>query len=99
MYYLLRYHYVDDMATLREPHRAAHLSRLWQEADAGRVTLAGVAGEAGREAVIMWDVEDPAVVSAFAEADPYMMAGLITSYDVMPWRTVVGENAQFPVRP
>lgn len=99
MFYLLRYHYVDDMATLRQPHRAAHLSRLWEEADAGRVTLAGVAGDEGREAIIVWDVEEPSVVSAFAESDPYMVAGLITSYDVVPWRTVVGAQAQFPVRP
>jgi len=99
MHYLLRYQYVEGIDSLREPYRDEHLSRLWAEADAGRVLLAGGAGDPVSEGVIVWDVEDPSVIDAYAQADPYMTAGLITSYDVVPWRTVVGEQAQAPLRP
>ena len=99
MHYLLRYAYVDGIDKLREPYRAEHLSRLWAEADAGRVLLAGGAGDPVSEGIIVWDVEDPSVIDAYAQADPYMTAGLITSYDVVPWRTVVGAQAKTPLRP
>jgi len=99
MHYLLRYQYVEGIDGLREPYRDEHLSRLWAEADAGRVLLAGGAGDPVSEGIIVWEVEDPSVIDAYAQADPYMTAGLITSYDVVPWRTVVGEQAQAPLRP
>lgn len=99
MHYLLRYQYVDGIDALREPYRAEHLSRMWAEADAGRLVIAGGAGDPISEGVIVFDVEDPAHIHAFAENDPYMKAGLITSYDVVPWRTVVGALAHTPLRP
>jgi uncharacterized protein YciI len=99
MHYLLRYQYVEGIDALREPYRDEHLSRLWAEADAGRVLLAGGAGDPISEGIIVWDVEDPSVIDAYARADPYMTAGLITSYDVVPWRTVVGAQAKTPLRP
>jgi uncharacterized protein len=99
MHYLLRYAYVADIDAKREPHRAEHLSRLWDEADAGRVVIAGGAGDPVSEGIIVWNVDDPAVIHEFAERDAYMKAGLITSYDVVPWRTVVGDLAATPVRP
>lgn len=99
MHYLLRYSYVEDIDARRGPYRDAHLTDLWAEADAGRVVVAGGAGEPVSEGIIVWDVEDPAVIHEFAERDAYMRAGLITSYDVVPWRTVVGESASTPLRP
>ncbi len=99
MHFLLRYHYVPDIAERRGPHRDAHLARLWAEADAGRVIVAGAAGDPAVEAVILWSIDDPAVVAEFADGDPYMTAGLITSYEVVPYNSVVGEIAANPVRP
>jgi hypothetical protein len=99
MHYLLRYSYVEDIDALRAPYRDQHLSDLWAEADAGRVVIAGGAGEPVSEGIIVWDVDDPQVIHDFAERDAYMTAGLITEYDVVPWRTVVGDDAQTPLRP
>ena len=99
MHYLLRYQYVDGIDSLREPFRDEHLTRLWAEADAGRVLIAGGAGDPVSEGIIAWDVDDPQVIHDFAVGDPYMTAGLIMSYDVVPWRTVVGEQAATPLRP
>ena len=99
MHYLLRYQYVDGIDSLREPYRKEHLSRMWAEADAGRLFLAGGAGDPVSEGIIAWDVDDPQVIHDFVVGDPYMTAGLITSYDVVPWRTVVGDHAATPLRP
>lgn len=99
MHFLLRYQYVDGIDALRAPHRDQHLSDLWAEADAGRVVIAGGAGDPVSEGIIVWDVEDPQVIHDFASRDAYMVAGLITSYDVVPWRTVVGDLADSPLRP
>lgn len=99
MHYLLRYQYVDEIDTLREPFRAEHLRRLWHAADQGDVLVAGGVGDPVTEAVIVWDVDDPRVIDEFAQADPYMTAGLITAHDVVPWRTVAGPFAATPVRP
>jgi uncharacterized protein YciI len=99
MHYLLRYQYVENIDSLREPYRDEHLSRMWAEADKGLLVLAGGAGDPISEGIIVWDVDDPQVIHDFAAGDPYMTAGLITSYDVVPWRTVVGEFASEPLRP
>ena len=99
MHYLLRYTYVEGIDSRREPYRDQHLAALWAQADAGRVLIAGGAGVPVSEGVIVWDVEDPQVIHEFAQSDAYMAAGLITSYDVVPWRTVVGALAESPLRP
>lgn len=99
MHFLLRYHYVPDIAERRGPFRDEHLRRLWAEADAGRVIVAGAVGDPAVEAVILWDVEDPAEIADFAAGDPYLTAGLITSYDVVAYHSVVGDIAATPVRP
>lgn len=99
MHYLLRYRYVEDIDSLREPYRAEHLRRMWVEADAGRLLVAGGAGDPVTEGVIVWNVDDPGIIDDFAQSDPYMTAGLITSYDVVPWRTVAGPLAANPIRP
>jgi len=99
MHYLLRYTYVSDVATRRAPYRAAHLKALWDEADAGRIVLAGGAGDPMSEGVIVFDVDDAQVVHDFAATDPYREAGLIEDYSVVPWHTVVGDLAHNPTRP
>ena len=99
MHYLLRYSYVEGIAELRAPYRDEHLSLLWAEADAGRVLLAGAAGDPVSEGIIVWDVDDPAVIDEFVSRDPFMTAGLIASYDVVPWHTAVGAQAKTPLRP
>jgi len=33
------------------------------------------------------------------EADPYVREGLVRSFRIVPWTTVVGKDAATPVRP
>jgi uncharacterized protein YciI len=42
--------------------------------------------------------DSPAVAERFAAADPYVKNGLVKSWRVRPWTTVVGADATTPVR-
>ena len=84
---LLIYSYVEDIVERRAPHREAHLAyaRTWKED--GRVVAAGATGDPPSGAVFVFTAEaDP---EAFADEDPYVQAGLVTSRRVVPWNVVI----------
>ena len=82
--YLLLYEYVSDMAERREPHRAAHLEVLEAEREAGYVPVAGAFDPPTGAAIVFRGVDRPHV-EAYVAGDPYMTAGLITSWRVEHW--------------
>jgi uncharacterized protein YciI len=86
--YVLFYDYVDNIVERRAPHRERHLEkyREWQ-AD-GRLVMGGAIGEPPHGALIVFDVDDPAVVEEFADGDPYVLEGLVTGRRVVPWAVV-----------
>jgi uncharacterized protein YciI len=86
--FCLFYDYVENIVERRAPHRERHLEkyREWQ-AD-GRIVLGGAVGDPPYGALIVFDVEDPALVEEFAEGDPYVLAGLVTGRRVVPWAVV-----------
>ena len=83
--YVLFYDYVEDILERRAPHRETHLARI--KADA-RITMAGALGDPPTGALIVFDVDDPAVVEEFAAGDPYVLEGLVTQRRVVPWKVV-----------
>jgi uncharacterized protein len=83
--YVLFYDYVDDIVERRAPHREAHLARLKAH---DRITMAGALGDPPTGALIVFDVDDPAVVEEFAAGDPYVLEGLVTQRRVVPWKVV-----------
>ncbi len=86
--HLLIYEYVPDMLERRGPYREAHLARIQAERAAGRVDLAGAIGDPPHGGAIVWRDTAPEEIEAFVRADPYMQAGLITSYRIDPWNLV-----------
>jgi hypothetical protein len=48
--------------------------------------------------VLLFEGENDTAARAFAAADPYLTAGLVTQWTVRPWTTVVGDTAATPVR-
>lgn len=60
--------------------------------------LAGAVAEPVDSALLLFQGDSPAAAEAFAHADPYVNAGLVRSWRVRPWQTVVGEAAANPVR-
>jgi hypothetical protein len=55
--------------------------------------LAGALSNPVDGAVLLFSGDSPEVAERFAKADPYVKNGLIQSWRVREWTTVVGENA------
>jgi uncharacterized protein len=82
--HILFYDYVENIAERRAPHREAHLARINEWRDQGKIVLAGAMGSPPHGAAIVFDVDDPAEVERFAAADPYVLAELVTGRRVVP---------------
>ncbi|HTU97194.1 MAG TPA: YciI family protein [Solirubrobacteraceae bacterium] len=86
--YLLLYTYVEDMAERRGPFREAHLAGIRAERDAGHVTMAGALGSPPSGGAIVWTGVSPEDIERFADADPYVVNGLVTSRRIERWNLV-----------
>ncbi|RQH07327.1 YciI-like protein [Paraburkholderia dinghuensis] len=98
MHWLLMYELVDDYLERRAAHRNAHLALAWEAVSRGELLLAGAVAEPVDSALLLFQSDSPAAAEAFARADPYVLAGLVKSWRVRPWQTVVGDEAANPVR-
>jgi len=89
---------VPDSLARRTAARPAHLARLEALRDAGRLVLAGPfpaidandPGPAGFSgSLIVAEFADLAAAQAWAEADPYIEAGVYEDVSVRPFRRVL----------
>ena len=73
----------------RMDNRAAHLGYI---EETGVVAQAGplLDGDAMIGSLIILDVEDLAAAQAWAANDPYALAGLFDSVELIPWKKVIG---------
>lgn len=80
--------YLERRGSLRENHlglaRAAH--------DRGELLLAGAFSEPFDRALFVWSTDDESVVASFAEADPYVVNGLVTTWQIRKWNVVIGQG-------
>ena len=79
---------VDDIVERRAPHRPAHIDQIREWLADGRLLQAGALGDPPHGGMLVFDVEDPAVVEDFARADAYVTGGLVASWRVEPWALV-----------
>jgi uncharacterized protein len=93
VHYLLMYDVVEDYVTRRAPLRAAHIALARDAAARGDLVLGGALNPP-EGVVLLFRGESPASAAAFAEADPYVQNGLVKSWKVREWTTVVGPDAQ-----
>ncbi|MGY1731506.1 YciI-like protein [Geodermatophilus sp. SYSU D01045] len=89
MYLLLEYSLADDYLERRAALRADHLALARAARERGELLLAGALPDPFDRALLIWTA-DRDVVERFAEADPYVVHGLVTSWTVRPWNVVVG---------
>ena len=99
MHYLMFYEYSPDYLERRGEFRAEHLSLAWASESRGELILGGALAEPADGAVLLFKSSAPDVAERFAAADPYVKNGLVTNYRVRQWTTVVGQDADTPVRP
>lgn len=88
MHHILFYEYVPDVVERRGPHREAHLERIRAEREAGRIVMAGALGDPPHGAAIVFRETPEADIEAWADADPYVEAGLVAKRRVEEWRVV-----------
>jgi uncharacterized protein YciI len=93
MHYLLFYDVVEDYVAQRVPFRAAHFAHAQQAQARGELIQGGALANPVDGAVLFFKAESSDVVSAFAEADPYVLNGLVTNWRVREWMTVIGDDA------
>jgi uncharacterized protein len=85
---LLLYDYVENMPERRGPYREAHLARILAEREAGRIVMAGALGDPPIGGALVFRGVDAEEMEAFVSDDPYMQAGLITSWRARPWKLI-----------
>ncbi|HTX05685.1 MAG TPA: YciI-like protein [Steroidobacteraceae bacterium] len=98
-HFLLLYTFVDDYLKRRPAFRDGHLRNAWEAQRQGSLVLAGALADPADTGVLLFEADSPAVVEAFARADPYVANGLVKTWRVREWTTVVGALAKTPVRP
>lgn len=97
MYYLILAKDVSDSLALRKQARTDHLARLDALRNEGRLLTAGPMpavdsedpGEAGfTGSVILAEFDSLEEARSWADADPYMRAGVYDSVEVVPYKKV-----------
>ena len=99
MHYLLFYDLADDYLERRGEFRNVHLKLGWEAADRGELILGGALANPADGAILLFKGESPDVAEKFAKTDPYVMNGIVKSWRVREWTTVVGDLSANPKRP
>ena len=94
MHYLLFYDVVENYPERRLPFREAHLQHARRAVARGELILGGALANPVDGAVLLFSGSSPAVAEAFAATDPYVLNGLVASWRVREWTTVVGTMAE-----
>ena len=97
MHYLLMYEVADDYVDRRTGFRAAHLDLARQAVERGELVLGGALADPVDTALLLFRGDSPAAAEAFAEADPYVLNGLVKRWRVRPWTTVIGKDAEVKI--
>ncbi|WP_442920548.1 YciI-like protein [Massilia sp. S19_KUP03_FR1] len=99
MHYLLTYELAPDYLERRGAFRDEHLGKAWEAQRCGELVLAGTLDEPVDQAILFFSCSSPEPVLLFAATDPYVIHGLVKSFQVRKWNTVVGAMAGNPVYP
>jgi hypothetical protein len=87
---LLEYRLSEDYLQRRPEFRAEHLALLEDCAQRGELVLAGAVPDPFDKALFVWREDAADAVPEFVAADPYIRHGLVESWQVRTWNTVVG---------
>jgi uncharacterized protein YciI len=99
MHYLLIYELAPDYLARRGEFRDEHLRLAWEAQERGEIVIAGALADPADQAILLFSGDSPDAAERFARADPYVAQGLVTSWRVRQWNTVIGTDAANPVRP
>jgi uncharacterized protein YciI len=89
-YFALFYDVVDNYLELRVPHREFHLKLAKEALERGEIVMAGALGDPPEAGLLIFRGVDMSIAENFARNDPYVKAGVVTSWRVKPWNVVIG---------
>lgn len=89
-YFALIYRVVDDYVERRAQFRTEHLALANELVARGELLLGGALAEPVDQALLVFRAEDRSTVERFVAADPYVLNGLVTSWEIRPWSVAVG---------
>jgi uncharacterized protein YciI len=91
MYYAIFCEDVENSMPLRKSARPAHLARLQELADAGKLLAAGPhpAIDAEEPSLIIAEFASLEAATAWADSDPYVDAGVFSKITVKPYKLVL----------
>lgn len=92
-HFVLTYDYVPDFRDRRAPHRAEHLELARAAVERGELLLGGAFAEDPAGGMLLFQGEGPEIAEAFAKVDPYVSHGVVATWRVREWTTVVGAGA------
>jgi uncharacterized protein YciI len=98
-HYLLFYAFVDDYLERRTLFRDAHLRHAWEGCTRSGLMLGGAVGTPPEGGLLLFRADSVEPVEAFARRDPYVVNGVVSSWRIREWTTVVGDLAQSPAYP
>jgi len=70
--------------------REEHLEKARQSLNRGDLVLAGALADPVDQAMLLFRGDSTEAAEAFAKADPYVKNGLVKSWRVRKWTTVIG---------
>jgi uncharacterized protein YciI len=91
-YYVLFYDVVEGYVARRAAYREEHLRVAREAQRRGELVLGGALADPVDRALLVFRAPDPSIVENFAHNDPYVIAGLVTRWQVRPWTVVMGNE-------
>jgi uncharacterized protein YciI len=89
--YVLTYRAVADFLPLARSNREAHVARMQAFAERGQLLMAGPMDEPmNGDALSVFTTREAAV--HFAEGDPFVVHGVVDTWDVRPWREIIAPD-------
>ena len=92
-HFCLFYEYPADFRERRAPYRGAHLEYANASVARDELQLGGAFTDDPPQGMLLFKAESSTVAEAFATNDPYVVNGVVQSWRVREWLTVVGPAA------
>jgi uncharacterized protein YciI len=88
MKYVLLYESADDVAAKAPPHFPAHVARIKEFQGRGEILMVGTFGDPQREGA-MGVFPTRESVEAFVADDPFLVNGVVKSYEIREWDDIL----------
>ena len=92
-YFAAFYDVVDDFVARRAAFRGEHLRRVSESYARGELVLAGALADPADRALLIFYAQNKAVVESFIHNDPYVINGLVKTWEIRQWSVVTGNEA------